>query len=118
MAALLISDDAILSAEDASARLSISTRTLQRLAHRYVGLPPVAMIRRRRLQEAAQRVRVDAQSGLARIAAEFGYADHAHLTNDFRGVLGMTPRDYRSGAAEPEVSGARRAAAASDTPRR
>ncbi|MGO2683442.1 MAG: AraC family transcriptional regulator, partial [Microbacterium sp.] len=33
---------------------------------------------------------------LAAIAAELGYADHAHLTNDFRVVLGITPRSYRS----------------------
>ena len=30
------------------------------------------------------------------LAAELGYADHAHLTNDFRAVLNVTPRAYRS----------------------
>lgn len=92
---LLMSDDAILSPEDAAARLSMSVRTLQRLAYRYVGLSPSAMIRRRRLQEAAQRMRDEPEADLARIAAELGYADHSHLTNDFRAALGIAPRAYR-----------------------
>jgi YesN/AraC family two-component response regulator len=29
------------------------------------------------------------------MAAELGYADHAHLTNDFRKYLGFTPSTYR-----------------------
>ncbi|REJ08204.1 AraC family transcriptional regulator [Microbacterium bovistercoris] len=82
--------------EEAAARLSVSVRTLQRLMHRHVGLPPAAMIRRRRLQEAAERVRTDPSVDLATVAAEFGYADHAHLTTDFRTVLGFTPSAYRA----------------------
>lgn len=96
MAALLMSDAAIVRAEDAAGRLSMSLRTLQRLAHRHVGLPPGAMIRRRRLQEAAQRVREQPDIDLSLLAADLGYADHAHLTNDFRAVLGISPSGYRS----------------------
>ncbi len=99
MADLLMTDETVVRAEDAAARLSVSLRTLQRLAHRHVGLPPAAMIRRRRLQEAAQRVREHPEVDLSGIAAELGYADHAHLTNDFRTVLGITPRAYRAGGA-------------------
>ncbi|MGO1849093.1 helix-turn-helix domain-containing protein [Microbacterium sp.] len=96
MARLLMADASITSAEDAAARLSMSLRTLQRLAHRHVGLPPSAMIRRRRLQEAAQRVREQPEIDLSTLAADLGYADHSHLTNDFRAVLGMAPSAYRS----------------------
>ena len=81
--------------EDAAARLAISVRTLQRLTARYVGLPPTAMIRRRRLQEAAERVRLDSTIDLATLAAELGYADHSHLTKDFQRVLAMAPSEYR-----------------------
>lgn len=96
MSTILMSDDTVTRAEDAAARLSMSVRTLQRLAHRHVGLPPAAMIRRRRLQEAAQRIREHPATDLAALAADVGYADHAHLTNDFRTVLGITPRTYRA----------------------
>lgn len=95
MAELLMTDPAILRLDDAAERLRVSARTLQRLAHRTVGLPPAAMIRRRRLQEAAQRVRDDPAASLADIAADLGYADHAHLANDFRSVLGLTASEYR-----------------------
>lgn len=96
MADLLMTDRTVLRAEDAAVRLAVSMRTLQRLAHRHVGIPPLAMIRRRRLQEAAQRLRDDPQTELAMLAAELGYADHAHLAGDFRAVLGISPSTYRS----------------------
>lgn len=96
MSTMLMADPTVIRAEDAAARLSISLRSLQRLAHRHVGLPPAAMIRRRRLQEAAQRVRDHPGIDLSELAAELGYADHSHLTNDFRAVLGVTPRAYRA----------------------
>jgi AraC-like DNA-binding protein len=54
------------------------------------------MIRRRRLQEAAQRLREGPDVRLADVAADLGYADQAHLANDFRALLGLTPSEYRS----------------------
>jgi AraC-like DNA-binding protein len=95
MVRLLLQDASILRIEDAASRLAVSPRTLQRLAHRTVGLPPAAIIRRRRLQEAAQRVRDAPDMRLADVAAELGYADQAHLASDFRTVLGFTPSQYR-----------------------
>ncbi|QIG40211.1 AraC family transcriptional regulator [Microbacterium sp. 4R-513] len=97
MVELLMTDASLLRVEDAAERLRVSVRTLQRLAHRTVGLPPAAMIRRRRLQEAAQRVREDPEASLAGIASELGYADQAHLAKDFRTVLGFTATVYRVG---------------------
>lgn len=81
-----------------AAELGVSVRTTQRLARRFIGMSPAAMIRRRRLQEAADRVRSDPDSDLAGIAHDLGYADHAHLCSDFRRVLGFTPAQYRGGA--------------------
>lgn len=99
MADLLMTDASVLTAEDAAGRLAVSLRTLQRMAHRYVGVPPLAMIRRRRLQEAAQRLREHPETDLATLAAELGYADHAHLSHDFRTVLGLAPSRYRTAVA-------------------
>ncbi|MEI3847150.1 MULTISPECIES: AraC family transcriptional regulator [Microbacterium] len=96
MVDLLLGDATVRTPEQAAARLSVSVRTLQRMAHRFVGLPPAAIIRRRRLQEAAQAVRAGRAADLAALAAEYGYADHAHLANEFRAVLGLTPSEYRS----------------------
>lgn len=85
--------------EQLAARLHLSVRSVQRLAERFIGVTPLAMIRRYRLQEAATRLREDRTVTVADVAAELGYADHAHLTSDFRRVLGFTPRDYRDEAA-------------------
>lgn len=87
--------------EDVASRLAVSPRTLQRIAAKYVGLSPSALIRRRRLQDAAERARSNPTADLAAIAVELGYADHAHLTNDFRKYLGFTPSSYRKAVGGP-----------------
>lgn len=89
-------DPSLLRVDDLARRLSMSPRAVQRLARTHVGMSPAAMIRRRRLQEAAERVREEPGTDLAAIAADLGYADHAHLTRDFRRVLGFTPTGYRA----------------------
>ncbi len=89
------SDRSILRTDRLAGRLSISTRSLQRLSERYIGLTPLAVIRRYRLQEAAQRLREESALTVAQVAAELGYADHSHLTADFRRVLGFSPSLYR-----------------------
>jgi AraC-like DNA-binding protein len=102
MVRLAETDAGIRTTAELAGRLAVSESTLQRLARTYVGLPPHAIIRRRRLQEAAERLRRVApeveDETIAAIAAELGYADHAHLTRDFGAVLGWTPRGYRNAA--------------------
>lgn len=104
MADLIDTDPAVLRVSDAARRLGISVRTMQRLANKYVGLPPAAMIRRRRLQEAALRLREEPGTDLAAVAADLGYADHAHLSRDFRDVLGFTPSSYHADARNPSMT--------------
>ena len=105
MVELAEADATLLTVPDLAARLNVSTRTLQRLSSRYVGLPPAALIRRRRLQEAAERLRADPALDLTALAHELGYADHAHLTNDFRVTLGFTPSSYRRSQATSPAEG-------------
>ena len=93
---LIAADREVVRVEQVADRLSVSIRTVQRLAKRYIGLPPLAVIRRYRLQEAVQRLRDDPSLPIARVAAELGYADHAHLAADFRTVLGIAPGAYRA----------------------
>lgn len=83
------------SVEQAAATLGLGVRSLQRLSLRYLGLPPLAVIRRYRLQEAAARVRENPSTSIAQIAAELRYADQAHLASDFRRILGFSPSSYR-----------------------
>ncbi|MGY1985893.1 helix-turn-helix domain-containing protein [Blastococcus sp. SYSU DS0669] len=72
------------------ARFGLSERALQRLVHRRLGLTPKWLIQRRRLQEAAERLRGN-PSSIGEVAAVLGYADQAHFTRDFARVTAMTP---------------------------
>ncbi|MCG2622907.1 helix-turn-helix domain-containing protein [Arthrobacter sp. I2-34] len=102
----LIDDGDVRSVAGLAARLNLSQRSLQRLASRYVGMSAVLMLRRRRLQDAAERVRTDPGTDLRELAAELGFSDQAHLTREFRLVLGFTPRQYP--APGPSTSPTRR----------
>lgn len=73
--------------------LDISERSLQRLTSRRLGLRPKWLIQRRRLHEAAERLRAGTGS-LAAVAVELGYADQAHFTRDWQSVTGMTPGEF------------------------
>ncbi|WP_040517821.1 helix-turn-helix domain-containing protein [Gordonia neofelifaecis] len=89
-------DPSLVRVDQTARRFNVSERTLQRLTSKYVGVSPASLIRRRRLQEAAHRVRTRPDASLAQIAADLGYTDHAHMTRDFASVLGFSPSAYRS----------------------
>ena len=97
---IISADRTIVRIDQVATHLGVSVRAVQRLARRYVGLPPLAIIRRYRLQEAAQRLREDPSLTIAQVSAELGYADHAHLAADFRTVLGLAPSVYRRDSAK------------------
>ncbi|MEZ0065669.1 AraC-like DNA-binding protein [Streptacidiphilus sp. MAP12-20] len=93
---VMTADHMLLRVEQVAARFDLSPRTLQRLFAEYVGVSPKWVLRRARLQEAAQR----ADSGAvdwAALAADLGYADQAHLTRDFTAVVGVPPTRYVRG---------------------
>ena len=72
----------------------MTIRPLQRLFRDYVGASPKWVIRRHRLQEAAVRLERDGGGSLAALAAELGYADHAHLSRDFKIATGRSPSEF------------------------
>ena len=74
-------------------RFALPERALQRLVRRRLGLTPKWLIQRRRLQEAAERLRTG-PAGLGDVAALLGYADQAHFTRDFGRVTAMTPGEF------------------------
>lgn len=80
--------------DQVAALAGMSMRSLQRLFHDYVGVGPKWVIRRCRLHEAAARASEDDPPDLARLAAELGYTDQAHLTRDFTAAVGRSPAAY------------------------
>jgi AraC-like DNA-binding protein len=73
--------------------LGISDRQLRRRFHRAVGYGPKTLdrvLRFRRLVAQAGAVAAG-ESDLARVAADLGYADQAHMTRDCLRLSGLTP---------------------------
>ena len=77
----------------------LGVRDLQRLFADYVGVSPKWVIRRCRLHEVAYRLSQGEHVELSRFAQDLGYFDHAHLTRDFKAVVGRSPSDYQRTAA-------------------
>jgi AraC-like DNA-binding protein len=95
------------------AETGLSERALQRLVSRRLGLTPKWLIQRRRLHEAAERLRTSPSATMAETAAVLGYADQAHFVRDFARVTGTTPGrfagEHRAAGpgSEPEARGGR-----------
>jgi AraC-like DNA-binding protein len=70
--------------------LGISERQLRRRFHDAVGYGPKALDRILRFQRFVANARV-ADGDLARLAADLGYADQAHLNRDCGRLSGLTP---------------------------
>ena len=88
-------DDRSISRADDLARIArVSVRSLHRLFEQFVGVSPKWIIRRARVQEAADRVASGARVDWAAIAQDLGYHDQAHLIRDFRAQIGSTPAAY------------------------
>ncbi|MER7455523.1 AraC family transcriptional regulator [Micromonospora sp. NPDC126480] len=86
-------DRGVLRVDDVADRHGIPVRRLQRLFLTHVGAGPKWVIRRYRLQEAIEQ----AAGGVpdwARLAAELGFSDQAHLVREFAAVTGSTPAAY------------------------
>lgn len=97
--------------ESVAARLGVTTRHLRRAFTENVGIGPKEFARTVRLQRA---LRMAATScDWARIAADAGYYDQAHLIADFRQLVGLTPgaffksTRYRADPAQTKTGAAR-----------
>lgn len=90
----ILREQEILTVAELSARAGMTARSLQRLFSQYVGVSPKWVIRRYRLQELLERMHSGERLDWARMAAELGYFDQAHLINDFKSITGYTPTEY------------------------
>jgi AraC-like DNA-binding protein len=88
----IAADPALLRVDELAEALGTGTRRPQRIFAEYVGVAPKWVIRRYRMQEAANRA--GAGVDWAALSAELGYADQAHFTRDFSRVIGISPAQY------------------------
>jgi len=94
LAARIAEDRGLREVEQLAAQFALGVRQLQRLFGEHVGVSPKWMIRRYRLQEAAERIAASASVDWSRIALELGYADQAHFSRDFKRMIGKSPASY------------------------
>lgn len=80
--------------DDVATRFHLHPRKLQRLFHRHVGVGPKWIIVRKRIREAAERLRTGKGVDPAALAVDLGYYDQAHFIGDFRTLVGTTPERY------------------------
>lgn len=89
------SDRNYMKVEQMCERSKYSMRQLQRLFRKYVGVSPKWIIKRFRLQEAAERIENESDLQWTELAEQLGYFDQAHFIKDFRSVVGQSPSDYQ-----------------------
>lgn len=80
-----------------SEALHLSERTLERAFQERLGLSPRTFRRIQRLQRVLAGLGSGQAGSLAELAVESGYADHAHLTREFRALMGRAPSEFRAG---------------------
>jgi AraC-like DNA-binding protein len=67
-----------------------------RIFRRYTGLTVYEYVRHRRLIRAEHDLTNSEGQSLSMVAAENGFADHAHFTRTFKSMTGETPSSYRA----------------------
>jgi AraC-like DNA-binding protein len=80
---------------DVAATAGVSTRHMERLFARRLGLPPKTVARILRFQRALRILMDDPAVALGRLAADVGYFDQPHFIRDFTEFTGGVPRGYR-----------------------
>ena len=88
--------------ESVAERLGVTSRHLRRAFTENVGIGPKEFARTVRLQRAVQRAATSKATSKdwARIAADAGYYDQAHLIGEFRQLVGLTPGAFSKRASE------------------
>jgi AraC family L-rhamnose operon transcriptional activator RhaR len=108
-AALKLIDDnpaAALSLESLAARVHMEPAYLVRLFSSVAGLPPMAYLRRRRL-ELATTLLIRSHESVGEVGSLVGWPDANYFTRRFRAEFGLTPSAYRSRFAHAEANSQR-----------
>jgi AraC-like DNA-binding protein len=93
-ARLALARDPGLTLKQAAGALAVSPSRLSRAFHAAAGTPFTKARQRLRVSAALDRL-ADGERNLARLAADLGFSDHAHMTRIVRRELGATPSALR-----------------------
>jgi AraC-like DNA-binding protein len=90
-----------LTLDRAGHRVGLGERQLRRRFERAVGYGPATLVRVQRFQHFLRAAAVDPGASLARLAADAGYADQAHLARESRRLAGLPPSALLAAGAGP-----------------
>ncbi len=93
----MLADRTLVRVAQVTERHHLSTRRLQRLFARYVGVGPKWVLARYRMHDVVAALDAGHDGPLADLAAEHGWYDQAHFTRNFSALVGVTPARYREG---------------------
>ena len=96
----ILKGDPRLTVAELASRHAVSERTLQRVFRDYVGVGPKWVLKRYRVQEAAERIAADEAEDPVALALELGYYDQAHFIRDFTAQVGRSPGAYARACAD------------------
>jgi len=96
----VVADRSLGRVEQVAARFDLPVWRLQRLFAEHVGVTPKWVLMRARLHDATDAAGDGPQHDWARLAAELGYCDQAHLIRAFKAAIGMTPVQYARRSAD------------------
>ena len=74
--------------------VNLSISQLERDFKDRIGLTPKLVARQTRVAALAADAMRNGPPAWAGLATDYGYADQAHLTRDFRDLTGLTPSEY------------------------
>ena len=90
----ILKNDPNLKMDDLSETLCLSSRGLQKLFKKYVGMSPVYFKKIKRFNEATRQLIGQPHASLTSIALQCGYYDQAHFIKDFKQFGGITPSSF------------------------
>jgi AraC-like DNA-binding protein len=90
----VVADRSLGRVQHVAVRFDLPVWRLQRLFAEHVGVTPKWVLMRARLHDATDAVAEEGQPDWARLAAELGYCDQAHLIRAFKAAIGTTPAEY------------------------
>lgn len=80
--------------DDLAQRCYLSRRQLERKFREIVGISPKMLARQIRFEHVRDHLCREPNNKLSVLAEEYGYADQAHLSRDFKGYSGRTLRQF------------------------
>jgi AraC-like DNA-binding protein len=93
--AAMLDDRSLLRVAQVEEKCGVSTRALQRLFERYVGVSPKWVLSRYRMHDAVTDLDAGYGGSLADLAAKYGWFDQAHFTREFTNLVGVPPSAYQ-----------------------